>query len=70
MNTNKEKELIGKEIVLLNIEDVKQLTGWSEAIVRRTFKNDNDFPAIKKGKEYQVEYSALKNYFSKRRTNN
>ena len=70
MLTNNQKSVINDSIILLNIEDVMQITGWCEATVRNMFTNDPDFPAIKKGKEYQVEYSALKNYFSKRRTRN
>lgn len=67
--TKNQFEVLEKEIILLDIEDVIKLTGWSEAIVRKMFSYDNDFPAIKKGKKYVVEYSALKNYFSKRRIN-
>ncbi len=65
----KQEVIINNKIILLNIKDVMLITGWSEAVVRKMFANDDDFPAIKKGKEYLVEYSALKNYFSKRRIN-
>lgn len=69
MLTNNQKAVINDSIILLNIEDVMQITGWCETTVRSLFVHDADFPAIKKGKEYQVEYSALKNYFATRRTN-
>ena len=65
----KQEVIINNKIILLNIKDVMLITGWSEAVVRKMFANDDDFPAIKKGKKYLVEYSALKNYFSKRRIN-
>lgn len=69
MITHNQREIINNEIIFLNIKDVMELTGWCEATVREIFANDKDFPAIKKGKEYQVEYSAFKEFFSKRRTN-
>lgn len=69
MITDNQKKTINNEIIFLNIKDVVELTGWCEATVRQLFANDKEFPAIKKGKEYQVEYSALKEFFSKRRTN-
>lgn len=67
--TKQQKSVVESEVILLNINNVIELTGWSEATVRNMFANDNEFPAIKKGKEYQVEYSAFKDYLSKRRTN-
>ena len=67
--TKKQTLIIEEGIILLNIKDVIKITGWCEATVREIFMYDNDFPAIKKGKKYQVEYSALKNYLLKRRTN-
>lgn len=67
--TKNQSIILEKELILLNIKDVVKITGWSARVVRNMFANDEDFPAIKKGKEYQVEYSALKNYLLKRRTN-
>lgn len=67
--TQEQKSVIERELILLNIKDVIKLTGWSEAVVRKLFAYEEDFPAIKKGKEYLVEYSALKKYFSQRRSN-
>lgn len=66
--TKQQEEIINNEFILLSINDVIKLTGWCEATVREMFAHDKEFPAIKKGKTYQVEYSALKNYFLKRRT--
>lgn len=51
------------------MKDVQYLTGWCENVVRNTFAYDEHFPAIKKGKKYQVELGAFKEYLSKRRTN-
>ena len=68
MLTHNQREIINDNIILLNIEDVMHITGWCKATVRNMFTNDKEFPAIKKGKEYQVEYSALKNFFARRRT--
>lgn len=67
--TNEQKQFVSKEVVMLNIDDVVEITGWSKQVVRNTFAYDKDFPAIKKGKSYQVEASALKNYLSQRRNN-
>lgn len=63
------KEIIMNNLILLDMEDVMKITGWSQNIVQRTFAYDEDFPAIKKGKKYQVELNALKSYFSTRRMN-
>lgn len=40
-------------------------TGWSKATTRKVFAME-DFPAQKFGKCYQVEVSALKDFFKKR----
>lgn len=40
-------------------------TGWSKATTRKVFARD-DFPAQKFGKSYQVEVSALKEFFKTR----
>ena len=68
MDKNKEKE-IHEKLILLTIEDVAYLTGWSKEVVRKMFAYDEDFPAIKKGKQYQVELGALKMYLNCRRIN-
>lgn len=67
--TKEQKEIVKKEIILLDIEDVMELTGWSKNVVKNTFAHDEDFPAIKKGKKNQVELNSLKRYLGKRRTN-
>lgn len=67
--TKEQKEIVSKELILLNIDDVVEITGWCKQVVRNTFAYDKDFPAIKKGKEYQVELGALKDFLNKRRTN-
>lgn len=67
--TDSQKKVVQNELILLNIEDIIDITEWSAATVRKMFVNDKEFPAIKKGKKYQVEYSAFKNYLSKRRIN-
>lgn len=68
--TDKQKEIVAKELIILDIKDIMELTGWCENVVRRMFAYDKDFPAIKKGKQYQVELNSFKNYLAKRRTNN
>ena len=68
--TEKQKEIVAKELIMLDIKDIMELTGWCENVVRRMFAYDKDFPAIKKGKQYQVELNSFKNYLAKRRTNN
>lgn len=67
--TKEQKEIATKEVIMLDMQDVMELTSWCENVVRNTFAYDENFPAIKKGKKYQVELSALKDYLSKRRTN-
>ena len=67
--TEKQKEIVSKELILLNIDDVVAITGWCKQVVRNTFAYDKEFPAIKKGKEYQVELGAFKDYLSTRRNN-
>lgn len=67
--TKEQREIVSRELILLNLDDVAEATGWCKQVVRNTFAYDKDFPAIKKGKEYQVELSALREYLSKRRNN-
>ena len=67
--TNKQREFAETQIVMLDMGDVMELTGWCEQVVRNIFAYDKNFPAIKKGKKYQVELSALKEYLKQRRTN-
>lgn len=67
--TKEQKDIVSRELILLNIDEVEEVTGWCKQVVRNTFAYDKDFPAIKKGKEYQVELSALREYLSTRRNN-
>lgn len=67
--TKEQRAIVEKELIMLDIKDVIELTGWCEEVVRKTFAHDTDFPAIKKGKQYQVELNSLKRYLAKRRTN-
>lgn len=67
--TKEQREIVKREIILLDIPDVMEVTGGSKNIVKNTFANDEDFPAIKKGKKNQVELNSLKEYLGKRRTN-
>lgn len=67
--TNEQREIITKELIFLDMNDVMELTGWCENVVRKMFAYDKEFPAIKKGKKYQVELTSFKEYLRKRRTN-
>ena len=53
-------------MILLDIKDVSELTGWCEAVTRKTFKYNDKFPAIKIGKSYQVELNALLDFLKNR----
>lgn len=68
--TKEQKEIVKKELIMLDINDVMEVTGWGECVVKKTFAYDKEFPAIKKGKKYQVELNSLKEYLKKRRCNN
>lgn len=67
--TKKQQEIIETQIIMLDMRDVMKITGWCEQVVRNIFAYDKNFPAIKKGKKYQVELSAFKEYLRQRRTN-
>lgn len=66
--TVEQKKIAHKDIILLDMGEVMEITGWCEKVVRNLFAYDEDFPAIKIGKKYQVEIGAFKEYLSKRRT--
>ena len=66
--TKQQKEIAEQQIILLDKGDVMELTGWCKQVVRDIFAYDKNFPAIKKGKKYQVELSAFKEYLKQRRT--
>lgn len=67
--TKEQRQIATAELIMLDMNDVMDITGWCENVVRNTFAYDENFPAIKKGKKYQVELGAFKEYLSKRRTN-
>lgn len=64
--TKIQEQIIEKKIILLTIQDVIKITGWSEQTTRRLFTHDEQFPTIKIGKSYQVEVEALKEYLQKK----
>ena len=49
------------EIVLLNVDDIQKITGWSPAVIQKTMSRP-DFPAIKIGKQNQVLLESFKEY--------
>lgn len=55
-----------KEITLLTIEDVEEITGWSHATVQKVMSLP-EFPTIKIGKENQVLLESLKEFLAVRR---
>lgn len=60
--TKKQKEKIENEIILLDKKDVQELTGWGENTVAQKFAYDEEFPAIKIGRKYQIEAGAFLEY--------
>ena len=65
--TKEQEEIVTKELILLDMEDVIKRTKWCKKVVYNMFAHDKEFPAIKKGKKYLVELNALKKYFGERR---
>lgn len=66
--TKVQREIVDKELIMLDKKDIMELTRWSKGVVDKMFAHDKEFPAIKKGKKCLVELSAFKKYLSKRRT--
>ena len=64
--TKSQEQIVEKKIILLTIPDVMKITTWSEQTTRRLFTSDEQFPAVKIGKSYQVELEALQKYLQKR----
>jgi len=60
--TEEQRKIAERELVILNIQDVMELTGWCENVTRDIFAHDKRFPKIKKGKFYQVTLTGLKRY--------
>ena len=67
--TQEQREIAQKTIVLLDIDEISNLTGWCASKVRELCTQDKDFPVIKVGKSYQVELTAFKEYLTKKGTN-
>ena len=60
------KIYVSSEVILYSIEDIVNMTRWSEKTVKKLF-NDPRFPAIDYGKRKLVESHALMQFFSVRR---
>lgn len=69
LRTKVQQTIVEKELILLDMKDVMQYTGWSDNVVKRLFAYDKELPVLKIGKKNQVELNAFKQYLSKRRTN-
>lgn len=67
--TQEQRELAQKEIVLLDIEEISNLTGWCPSKVRELCTQDEKFPVMKVGKSYQVELTSFKKYLINKGTN-
>ena len=48
--TKEQRTIVQNQLIILDMKDVQELTGWCENVVRNTFAYDEHFPAIKKGK--------------------
>ena len=59
-------EDIKKEIRLLTVKDIEEITGYSTVTVMKMMSQP-DFPVIKIGKENQVLLESFKEYMSVRR---
>ena len=62
----KNLEDVKKEIVLLTVSDLEEITGYSTSTVMKMMSQP-DFPVIKIGKENQVLLESFKQYMSVRR---
>ena len=60
--TQEQREIAQKEIVLLDIDEISNLTGWCPSKVRELCTQDINFPVMKIGKSYQVELTTFKEY--------
>ena len=57
---------IKKEVRLLTIRDIEELTGWAPSTIAKLM-TQQDFPVIKIGKENLVLLESFKEYMSVRR---
>ena len=62
----KELKEMKRALGLLNVDEVMFVTGWGDTTVRKIM-DDEEFPALKIGKENQVSFQALREYVSTRR---
>ena len=46
--TKEQRQIAATNLIMLDMADVQELTGWCENVVRNTFAYDMNFPAIKK----------------------
>ena len=60
------KIYVSSEVILYSIEDIVNMTRWSETTVQKLF-NDPRFPSIDYGKRKVVENHALMQFLSVRR---
>lgn len=54
------------KIVLLTIEDIEKITGWSPRTINKVMASP-DFPVLKIGKKNQVLLESFKKYLEPRR---
>lgn len=57
---------LSSDVILYSVEDVVEMTGWSQRTVLRLFHNPS-FPATNYGRKMLVENHALIRFFSVRR---
>ena len=62
-------EILKEKVILLDKNDIKELTGWGENTINNLFAHDTSFPAIRIGKKYQIEVEAFLEYLRKGRNN-
>ncbi len=61
-----QKNILYNSIILLNVKDIHELTGWCETTIRNLCKNDETFPVKKIGEGYQIELQAFKDWWKTR----
>lgn len=62
-----QEDIINREIILLDKEDIRKITGWGKNTVDRIFSKDEYFPTITIGKKQIVLLEAFKEYLKVRR---
>ena len=66
IQAKEKRKCISSEVRFYSIQDMMEMSGWSEMIVQKLF-NDPSFPATNFGRKKLVECHALIDYFSERR---